>query len=143
MTQSDLLTLYISVESMGQHHKAILDIGASRIYCIGHIVNQLSLLILLNSVYPRDPRRRSERAVKEKTEAQISIVNLSSTTYKTKFDILNSKKSVLILGMTFLTQNNWVINLENRIIEMGGRKFELPGEFLYDRLEATLKIRIS
>ncbi|KAG0418630.1 hypothetical protein EQH57_0708 [Dictyocoela roeselum] len=43
------------------------------------------------------------------------------------FHILPRKKNSVILGMSFLTQNQAVIDLKNNIIAIDGREYELEG----------------
>lgn len=43
----------------------------------------------------------SERPIKGSTETLISIANLNSTSYKTKFDTIESDIQIAILGVCF------------------------------------------
>lgn len=107
---------------------AMIDTGADKNYISTDIVSKFELETEeLETPLPAECANGEFINITHTAKMGFKCAADKAIEYLGLFHILPRKKNSVILGMSFLTQNQAVIDLKNNIIAIDGREYELEG----------------
>jgi predicted aspartyl protease len=105
---------------------ALVDTGSAETYISEKLVNELNLeSTQLKTSTTAEFADGSTKPVEKSTNIEFSIANDKQIAYKTECKILPNLAMDVLLGMSFLINNEAIINFKENILILDGKQYEI------------------